>query len=59
MKSQHYVSEFEQFMDSFLHQHPEVERDQVRAWRRWWTIPVRPGVDNRQDEVPRSPYYYD
>ncbi|WP_025918047.1 DUF3460 family protein [Herminiimonas sp. CN] len=31
-----YVSEFEQFMDKFLEQHPEVVRSQHKGWYIFW-----------------------
>lgn len=31
-----YVSEFEQFMDKHLEQHPEVVRDQRKGWYIFW-----------------------
>lgn len=61
MKSKQYVSEFEQFMDHYLQQHPEVEADKLRAWRLWWEIPVRPGLPGHDEKnaVPRQAYCYD
>lgn len=31
-----YVSEFEQFMDKFLGEHPEVVQDQRKGWYIFW-----------------------
>ena len=31
-----YVSEFSQFLDGFLAEHPEVVEDRRRGWRIWW-----------------------
>ena len=60
MKSKDYVSEYEQFMNGFLHDHPEVERDQRRGWRIWWERPARTVDPAREsDAVPRAGYYYD
>ncbi len=56
-----YVSDFEQFMQGFLDQHPEVEEDRRKGWYIWW--------DHRLDladldtlhanEVPVKPYPYE
>lgn len=35
-KGSGYVSEFEQFMDKHLEQHPEVVRDQRKGWYIFW-----------------------
>jgi hypothetical protein len=37
-----YVSEFEQFMNGYLRDHPDVERDQLMGWRIWWERYVNP-----------------
>lgn len=31
-----YLSDFDQFMDAFLEQHPEVLEDRQRGWYIWW-----------------------
>ena len=56
-----YVSEFEQFLDTYLAQHPEVEQDRKRGWNIWWDHRV--DLDNldkqRKDSVPIKPYGYE
>jgi hypothetical protein len=53
-----YVSEFEQFLNSYLHRHPEVERDQRRGWDIWWDhrIDLDELDRQRQDTVPVKTY---
>jgi hypothetical protein len=61
MKNKQYVSEFEQFMNGYLEQHPEVERDKQLGWRIWWErAPVRPEemARERESHLPRAAYYY-
>lgn len=31
-----YVSEFDEFINGFLADHPEVEEDRRRGWYIWW-----------------------
>ena len=56
-----YVSEFDQFLNSYLKQHPEVEEDQMRGWYIWWDR--RLNLDElekeRKDTVPAKPYQYE
>lgn len=56
-----YLSDFEQFMNGYLAQHPEVEQDRREGWYIWW--------DHRLDladldglhanELPVKPYPYE
>ncbi|TFW23618.1 DUF3460 family protein [Duganella callida] len=62
MKTKRYVSEFEQFMDGFLRQHPEVGRDQQLGWRIWWERPVsmrQVDSESAANSATRRSYYYD
>ena len=43
-----YISEFETFMNQFLHEHPEVIEEQKRNWRSFW----EPEID-RETAHPR------
>lgn len=56
-----YVSEFEQFMDGFLAQRPDVEEDRQRAWYIWWDhrVDLDELEKQRQDTVPEKPYHYE
>jgi hypothetical protein len=56
-----YVSEFEQFMDSFMAGHPEVGRDQRRGWDIWWDHRVDLDALDKQraDTVADKPYHYE
>jgi hypothetical protein len=53
-----YVSEFEQFLSTYLQRHPEVERDQRRGWDIWWDHRVDLDELDRQrkDTVPVKTY---
>ena len=53
-----YVSEFDQFLDTYLKRHPEVERDQQRGWDIWWDHRVDLDELDRQrkDTVPVKTY---
>ena len=55
-----YVSEFTDFMDHFLDDHPEVVRDQHRGWYIWWNrkVDFRDLVRASRDTVPTAGYYY-
>lgn len=46
-----YVSDFEQYLGNYLHEHPEVEADQRRGWFLWWDRRVDPA-----DVTPRQQY---
>jgi hypothetical protein len=56
-----YVSEFEQFLGTFLCQHPEVDEDRRRAWYIWWDhkIDLKDLEPHHDDDVPVKPYQYD
>jgi hypothetical protein len=55
-----YVSEFEQFMDKFLGEHPEVVEDQRRGWYIFWNRKVDFEELNKasEDSVPTKGYDY-
>jgi hypothetical protein len=56
-----YISEFEQFLNSYMAGHPGLERDQQRGWYIWWDHRVN--LDDearvRTDTVPVHSYYYE
>jgi hypothetical protein len=56
-----YVSEFDQFLHSFLDQHPEVQEDRQRGWYIWWDhrIDLNELDKQRKDTVPVKPYGYE
>jgi hypothetical protein len=59
-----YVSEFTQFMDGYLREHPEVQRDQMLGWRIWWERFVNAQEIDRQIQanltrLPYHSYYYE
>lgn len=60
MKLTQYVSEFEQFLNEYKHDHPNVEEDQRRGWRIWWDhrLDLDAADRQKQDSVPPNPYYY-
>ena len=55
-----YVSEFEQFMDQFLGQHPEVVRDQRKGWYIFWNrkTDLAELKKAEQSSVPMKGYEY-
>lgn len=55
-----YVSEFEQFMDKFLGQHPEVVQDQRNGWYIFWNHKADLEELKKADEsnVPMKGYEY-
>ena len=55
-----YVSEFEQFMDKFLGEHPEVVEDQRRGWYIFWNRKVDLEELNKasEDSVATKGYDY-
>lgn len=55
-----YVSDFEQFMNSYLDQHPEVEADRQHGWSIWWDhrLDLAELDKQRESEVPAKPYRY-
>ena len=55
-----YVSEYEQFINTFLASRPEVRADQKRGWDIWWDHQVD-STDlelRRNDDVSEKPYKY-
>jgi hypothetical protein len=60
MKVKGYVSEFEQFFDHLLADHPEYVEDQRKGWNIWWDHQVNLEAERvaRTDAVPTPPYYY-
>jgi hypothetical protein len=56
-----YVSEFEQFLNSFRAGHPNMERDQQRGWYIWWDhrVDLAELERERKDSVPLPPYSYE
>lgn len=49
-----YDSEFTQFMNSFLKQHPEVASDQMYRWHLEWD-PKEISSEPREEETERVP----
>ena len=56
-----YVSEFDQFLDTFLARHPDVGQDQRRGWYIWWDqqVDLKEWERQRQDAVPAKSYQYE
>lgn len=56
-----YVSEFSEFMNSFLHQHPEIVADQRKGWSIFWDKKIDFETLKRADKdtVPIDGYYYE
>jgi hypothetical protein len=56
-----YVSEFEQFMDKFLDEHPAVVKSQRDGWHIFWDRKIDPDDLKRayRDTVPVKAYPYD
>lgn len=56
-----YRSEFTNFMDGYLREHPEVVDDQRHGWYIWWDHDVDLAEEQkaRRDSVPLPPYYYE
>jgi hypothetical protein len=56
-----YVSEFEDFLNTYVHRHPAVEKDQQTGWYLLWDKHVDLGELNKEraDTVPFKSYYYD
>jgi hypothetical protein len=56
-----YVSEFTQFIDQFIEQHPEVSENRRRGWYIFWD--KRVDLDEleraKKDNVRQNPYYYE
>lgn len=58
-RKQQYVSEYEQFMNGYLSDHPEVERDKLLGWRIWWERHVDPKeVAEQAQAKPGKPPYH-
>ena len=51
-----YVSEFTQFMDRFLADHPEVVEDQRHRWPLFWERLESPG---KEPEIPEGEVPFD
>ncbi|HEX8606064.1 MAG TPA: DUF3460 family protein [Pseudoduganella sp.] len=60
MKYTRYVSEFEQFLNQYKEEHPQVEVEQRRGWKIWWDHRQDLDAVDRQkkDSVQTKPYYY-
>lgn len=56
-----YVSDFEQFMNGFLEQRPDVEEDRQRGWYIWWDhrVDLDELEQQRKNSVPEKPYHYE
>jgi hypothetical protein len=56
-----YVSEYEQFLDTFMAGHPEVAQDQRRGWYIWWDrqVDLNALVKEHDDTIPAKSYPYD
>ena len=56
-----YVSEFEQFLNGFLAEHPKVQEERQRGWYIWWDhrVDLEELDKQRQDAVARKPYSYE
>jgi hypothetical protein len=59
-----YVSEFEQFINGYMEQHPDARRDQELGWRIWWERPVDVASLDRERHAELKPtvyhsYYYE
>jgi len=54
------VSEFEQFMEKFMGEHPEVVEDQRKGWYIFWDHKVDLNALKKatEDSVPVKGYYY-
>jgi len=60
-RSRSYVSDFEQFLEGFLEQHPQVREDQMRGWYLWWDhrVDLDELDKQRADTVPVKSYQYE
>lgn len=56
-----YVSEFTNFIDAFLGQHPEVVQEQRRGWKIFWDkkVDLAELEALKEDIVPMKPYPHD
>lgn len=55
-----YVSEFTQFIDRYMGQRPELEKDQQRGWYMLWDkhVDLNALEKEHEDTVPLHSYYY-
>jgi hypothetical protein len=55
-----YVSEFTQFIDHYLADHPEVIDSQRLGWNQYWNRPIQFDELKKamQDSSPVLPYYF-
>ncbi|RXZ42015.1 DUF3460 family protein [Crenobacter cavernae] len=55
-----YVSEFTEFMDHYLEEHPEVVEDQRRGWYLFWDHKANQASikEEKEDSVPVKGYDY-
>ena len=55
-----YVSDFTQFMDKLLGEHPEVVENQRRGWYIFWErkVDLEELKKASEDNVPTKGYYY-
>jgi hypothetical protein len=53
-----YVSDFEQYLNGFLAEHPEVQEDRQHGWYIWWDHRLDLAEMDQQDknEVPVKTY---
>ena len=56
-----YVSEFTQFIDKFIEEHPDVVENQRRGWYIYWDHNVDLAERDlaEKDSVPPKPYSYE
>jgi hypothetical protein len=56
-----YTSEFEQFLNAYQRQHPELEEDRMRGWYIWWDhrVDLDELDKQRAASVPVKPYQYE
>lgn len=56
-----YVSEFDQFLQDFIEQHPGLGESQQRGWYILWDkkVDLEDLEKQRSDSVPEKPYHYD
>jgi hypothetical protein len=59
--SSEYISEFTEFIDGFLTEHPEVIADQHQGWKIFWDkkVDFDEMAHIKQATVPAKPYVYD
>lgn len=55
-----YTSEFTQFMNAWLEQHPEQIEERQAGRALWWDKPQDPGVQQaqRESKIAQKPYPY-